>query len=61
MSDKDAEKAEAPKPPDIFKAIKGRPPETDRELEEWLASEEGKAATVFEPAPGVNRWGDGRS
>ena len=60
MSDKDAEKAEAPKPLDIFKAIKGRPPETDRELEEWLVSDEGKAATAFAPAPAV-RWGEGRS
>ncbi len=62
MSDKkkEAEKAKAPTPRDIFEGIKGRPPETDRELEEWLASAEGKAAIAFQPASG-SRWGEGRS
>jgi hypothetical protein len=32
----DAENAKAPTPLDIFEGIKGRLPETDRELEEWL-------------------------
>ena len=50
MSDKkEAEKAQIPTPRDIFEGIKGRPPETDRELEEWLASAEGKVATMFTP------------
>ena len=44
----------------FFEGIKGRPPETDRELEEWLASDEGKAAMMFEPAS-TTRWGEGRS
>ena len=57
---KEAATAHAVTPRDAFAAIKGRPPKTDRELEEWLASDEGKAATVFEPAP-ANRWGEGRS
>jgi hypothetical protein len=61
MSDKmDAKNAKAPTPLDIFEGIKGRPPETDRELEEWLASAEGKAAMMFEPAS-TTRWGEGRS
>ena len=61
MSDKkDAEKARAPMLPDIFEGIRGRLPESDRELEEWLASDEGKAATMFEFVP-VIRWGEGRS
>ena len=59
MSDKmDAENAKAPTPLDIFEGIKGRLPETDRELEEWLASAEGKAAMMFECAS-TTRWGEG--
>jgi hypothetical protein len=60
MSDKDAEKSKVPTPLDIFEGIKGRLPETDRELQEWLASDEGKAATVFAPGPAL-AWGEGRS
>jgi len=46
---------------DLFEGAKARPPKTDRELEEWLASPEGKAATAFELTP-VSRWGEtGRS
>jgi hypothetical protein len=61
MTDKkDAENAKARTPLDIFEGIKGRLPETDRELEEWLASNEGKTATMFAPAS-VTRWGEGRS
>ena len=47
-------------PRDIFEGIKGRPPETDRELEEWLASDEGRVAMIFEPAAAL-RFGEGRS
>jgi hypothetical protein len=61
MTDKkDAEKAKAPTLPDIFEGIRGRLPETDREFLEWLASDEGKGATMFEFVP-VIRWGEGRS
>ena len=61
MSDKkDAEKAKAPTPLDIFMGIKGRLPETDQELLELLASDEGKAAMMFATVP-ATRWGEGRS
>jgi hypothetical protein len=36
---------------DIFIGAKGRSPMTDQELDEWLASAEGKVATAFEPTP----------
>ena len=46
---------------DIFQGVKGRPPQTDLELEQWLATPEGKAATVFHQTP-ASRWGEvGRS
>jgi hypothetical protein len=46
---------------DVFEGLKGRPPKTDRELDEWLASDEGKAAMVFESATAL-RYGEvGRS
>jgi hypothetical protein len=46
---------------DLFEGAKGRLPKTDQELDEWLASAEGKAATVFE-VTSVSRWGEaGRS
>ena len=61
MTDKnEAEKAKTPTLPDIFEGIRGRLPQTDRELEEWLASDAGKGATMFEFVP-VVRWGEGRS
>lgn len=45
----------------LFEGAKGRRPKTDRELEEWLASAEGKAATAFE-STSFSRWGEtGRS
>jgi hypothetical protein len=61
MTDKkDAEKATAPTMVDIFEGIRGRLPETDRELLEWLASDEGRVASMFVTAP-VIVWGEGRS
>ena len=46
---------------DIFEGCKGRLPQNDRELHDWLASPEGKAATAFEPTS-ASRWGEaGRS
>jgi hypothetical protein len=46
---------------DLFEGAKGRRPKTDRELEEWLTSAEGKAATAFE-STSISRWGEtGRS
>src|SRR5262245_4548517 len=35
----------------FFVGAKGRRPYSDDEVDEWLASAEGKAATAFEPAP----------
>lgn len=53
-----------PTPPtacDIFEGLKGRLPKSDQELNEWLASDEGKAATMFELST-VSPWGEvGRS
>jgi hypothetical protein len=42
---------------DIFEGIKGRQPKSDQELKEWLATDEGKAATMFEPTL-LSRWGE---
>ena len=57
----DAKKLEAKVLRDTFQGIKGREPTTNRELEEWLASPEGKAATAF-VATDASRWGEiGRS
>jgi hypothetical protein len=55
------EKVQAPTLEDLFEGIKGRPPKSLDELKEWLATDEGKEATIFEPAS-VSRWGGiGRS
>jgi len=58
------EAAEVPRsltPQDIFEGIKGRRPMSDEDLNEWLASPEGKAAMTFEQTF-LDRWGDtGRS
>jgi hypothetical protein len=46
---------------DLFEGAKGRQPKTDQELNDWLATPEGKAAVVFEPTS-LSRWGEiGRS
>jgi hypothetical protein len=61
MSDKEADKAQAKMLRDIFEGIKGRPPKSDQELKEWLATDEGKEATIFE-STSLSRWGElGRS
>jgi hypothetical protein len=45
----------------LFEGIVGRKPKTDQELDEWLASPDGKTATIFEPTS-ATRWGKvGRS
>ena len=41
----------------LFEGAKGRQPKTDQELEEWLVSPEGQAATAFE-STSVSRWGE---
>jgi hypothetical protein len=45
----------------LFEGAVGRRPRTDQELEDWLASPQGKTATMFEPTS-LSRWGEtGRS
>ena len=62
MNDQEEDKrAQAQRLMDLFEGAKGRRPETDQELNDWLASTEGKAATAFEPTS-LSRWGEiGRS
>jgi hypothetical protein len=61
-----SEKEKAEKTPtqilrDAFEGMKGRQPKSDDELNQWLATDEGKEATIFEAAS-VSRWGEtGRS
>jgi hypothetical protein len=56
-----AKKAEARMLRNIFEGMKGRQPSSDQELKEWLASPEGKQATMFE-STSLSRWGEiGRS
>jgi hypothetical protein len=46
---------------DAFEGMKGRQPKSDDELNEWLATDEGKAATMFDDTT-VSSWGErGRS
>jgi hypothetical protein len=57
----EAEIPQARTPHDIFEGINGRRPKSDQELNEWLASPEGRAAMAFEPTS-LSRWGEtGRS
>ena len=50
MSEKEkAAKSEVQILRDAFEGIKGRQPKSDQELKEWLATDEGKAATMFSP------------
>jgi hypothetical protein len=41
----------------VFEGLKGRRPKTDRELEEWLATPEGKMANAFE-LTSLSPWGE---
>jgi hypothetical protein len=46
---------------DAFEGIKGRQPTSDDELNQWLATDEGKAATMFDDTT-LSPWGErGRS
>jgi hypothetical protein len=61
MSEEEDKKAQVQRLRDLFEGAKGRQPETDQELQDWLASPEGKAATAFEMTS-LSRWGEtGRS
>ena len=42
---------------DAFEGMKGRQPMSDDELNQWLATDEGKAATVFDDTT-LSPWGD---
>ena len=42
---------------EFFEAVKGQRPKTERELQEWFASFEGKAATLFK-LTSLSRWGN---
>ena len=49
MSEKEkAAKSEIQILRDAFEGMKGRQPKSDQELKEWLATDEGKGATMFE-------------
>ena len=53
-------KSEKPKAQTLrnaFEGMKGRQPNSDRELKEWLATDESKIATVFE-STGLSAYGD---
>ena len=55
--EKKAEKTQAQILRDTFEGVKGRLPNSDQELNEWLATDEGKQATMFEPTL-MSRWGE---
>ena len=55
--EKKTEKTQAPILSDAFEGMKGRQPKSDQELKEWLATDEGKQATMFEPTL-MSRWGE---
>jgi hypothetical protein len=58
MSDKDKSvETEVQFLRNAFEGMKGRPPRSDQELKEWLATDEGKQATMFEPTL-ISRWGE---
>ena len=46
---------------DAFEGLKGRQPNSDNELNEWLDTDEGKSATLFDDTT-LSPWGErGRS
>ena len=46
---------------DAFEGMKGRQPASENELNQWLASDEGKMATMFDDTS-LSPWGErGRS
>ena len=49
MSEKEKSKSEAQILRDAFEGMKGRQPRSDQELKEWLATDEGKEATISSP------------
>ena len=58
---KEAKNVQAPTRGDLFAGVKGRQPKSLEELNQWLATDEGKAAAIFETTS-MLRWGEtGRS
>ena len=58
MSEKEkAAKSEIQILRDAFEGMKGRQPKSDQELKEWLATDEGKTATMFE-STSFSRFGE---
>ena len=47
--EKKAEKTQVQILSDAFEGMKGRRPKSDQELTEWLATDEGKQATISSP------------
>jgi len=46
---------------DVFEGMKGRQPTSEKELNQWLATDEGKMATMFDDTT-LSPWGErGRS
>ena len=54
---KTSEKTQAQILRDAFEGMKGRQPKSDQELNDWLATDEGKEATIFE-ATALSTGGD---
>ena len=57
MSEKENANSETQILRDAFEGMKGRQPKSDQELKEWLATDEGKEATMFE-STSFSRFGD---
>jgi CRP/FNR family transcriptional regulator, nitrogen fixation regulation protein len=45
------------RPTELFEGVNGRRPKTEKELQEWLISPEGKAATLFN-LTSLSRWAE---
>ena len=54
---KKSEKTQAEVQRDAFQSLNGREPKSDQELSEWLATDEGKQATMFTVTE-FSFWGD---
>jgi hypothetical protein len=52
-----SEKTQAEVQRDIFVGLHGRPPKSDQELSEWLATDQGTKATIFQVTE-FSFWGD---
>jgi len=58
MSEKEkVEKSEIQILRDAFEGMRGRQPNSDQELKEWLATDEGQQATMFE-STSFSRFGE---